>query len=1061
MAGVQTEISSDKLSIRIQNSAAQGFGIQRLQDLTQSPIKERELTLYAPFSVTIRKPGDESSIVTVDPSTADRITAPVKSYIASDPLDSLGARWRVTRTVFWDDPFGDGGLGDDLEAVWTMDILDSQPDRVRFKVQAYFIAATSNGCVYFIRPLILSLPDIGGLSYLNAHNGGILTQAPKTDLVGVTGYQFNTAVKYAPETYTAVADNTFEVLYPTHMSIAASAFGSCKSGEAFLVHDDLTFRARRFLDSWDGTTRYRLQSEQLQEDCLVAYNNATARSVDPAAGWPSAVTYLSYFHMKGEVVGEDMGLQWRKWFLSSVEGQAILAAKPKDRLTDMPISTQYPLMVQVGKEDIDDGDANDTTRKVYDELRTAFPVASYPEFTALPRYAPTKLLGYADDATTGYPATVDDVIPDGWDFNHDAAKATFTKDLRDNKAVRTLANVSENMPTPYDGANDMVSGTYLTKTGSRVVNHLDAEDAGYKTVAGWIKVVDTLASNSTFDGTYTVITLTADLDDDLWDRYTTSNDAGHAAHPDHLGWVDNTTTATQYVMERVNETAFKTGKQIRVAGDVTANFLSGNSVSLYFQEEGFLPGYSTDGTLANNKGTMFCPWADAFSSGTKTDDAGHLSRMYERLKLFYGPEGAGNYEAAGYVSTGTRKAAVCFQDNHTVDGFAYNHTPGDNAVILGMRNARNYLRSVMTATATNEEWQFYDEYGPYDWLIGESDGFIRTSRRQDLATGNGSWAASPFFVTALGDYLRMGWYEGNENGHATTSLGESAWVTVMEGALGEQAREGMVWDWMNRKLLSMSFKMDSSSKMGTGTLPDRSDAYTPFYHSSAGMEVNGTFARLMALLINVQNCWSFSNFTGARLRSLRRLSRSTIAARATSYPEGHDIPIQEIPSVRNRHQHQVFQVSSDPRKIVAVIVNDSTNDYNDSYQFVKDWYKDYVPGGAGTYTLTKYTFRHDGWDTEDLGIHYGDYSWVETMESSTVVAYEFHFNSGLRFTYSYDQDATQELPIPASGARVRVEDIHGHGERFKFGFKSDLPDESVTISSVSLRLRGLGRSEQT
>jgi len=1055
MASLAYEIESDALKVKLEESASHKIFVSEITDKTTGTVRELFATTgHQTFSIVLRPLSDEGGIITVDPSTADIVGPSVK--------EELSDRWRVSKTFKWLNVWG--GTSDHFHAEIRFEILDSQPDRLRVDLRGAFDDYNSdNECIYFMEPYRVALPQLGGAYYFNAHNGGIVTPAPATDLIGDgAAYRFNRSAQYAPETFADTETDTFETLYPTYMSVAASGLASPKSGQAFLFHDEFGFRLRRFLDSYDATSGcFVFASRQLMDESLIAYNkNQSDLSTNPTSDdWMSAVTYVSFFKMTGDIVGEEMGLNWRKWFLSAAETQAYIPSKARDR-ADMPQSAQYPLWLMVGTEDIDDGDANDTTRKVYAELRAAFPGVT--SFDKLPRYA-RDLLDYADDATTGYDVNVDDIIPEGWDQIHDAAKAAMTDSLRDVNEVFTLAEMYEHQPVPFDGAGDWAAGLYGAQFGGRVKNHLEMEDGSYKDVEDWIKVIDTQVGASTYNGItdMTTITLTSDLDDDLWDLYSTSNASAHSLHADHLGYVTNDSLGPpeSYVMERraAGETKFKSSKQIEVAGDQRVNFSNLDNLSLYFLKPAYLPGYSKDGSLGDADGTMLCPWADAFASGAQADDKGHYSRLYERLLAHL--SGAGDPGVAGYLSRGQRTAATCFESTHTVDGQAYSHAQGDASIQLGWRAGRNYLRSLLIASHT--DWEFYDDYGPHDWLIGESDGFVKTTRRQDIASSNGSWAPSPFFVTALGDYMRMGWYEGGNNlGHVSTLLGETLWVTVAEGTSSGAIRESMTWDWLQgRKLISLHCKMDVSSKMGSGSGAAGADAYTPFFHSSAGYGVNGTLSRMMAQMIQVQEAFSFSNFQGARMRSLERLNLTTRTTLSTLYSDGHDLPIVESGSSRPTFQHAVFQRVDEPRKIVAVLVNDQTSDGGDSYRFRSSWYDKQVPGGVGAFRVTKYTFRHDGWDTEDLGVHKGDFSFSAALLSSEIVAYEFHFESGLRFIYAYDDDDDQEVPIPLEGARSRVEDIHGHGERIQVGFKSDLPDEEVEVTSIHLRLRGLGRSE--
>jgi hypothetical protein len=903
-------------------------------------------------------------------------------------------------------------------------VLDAVPDRVLFSL-ALAMGGPSTLAWKWCSPIQLRLQPFASGNYCLGAAGGMVTRAPEADLTGdAASYEFSSYCRHEPEVNT---DDTsrMEAWYPGEVSLDCSAYGSRTTGETLILHGDLSGQGCRLRDWYDGSAMV-LTHEVLCEDPVTARNGG--KNGSPITNFLVVSRYAGVFFQVGDVMGEEVGLEWRRWFFGSSEGSELLPTRPRD--TAESFYSQH-LWCDFSKHD--DEQQTNLTKEVIEEYRLFLGASA-----SLPR-RPQLYNDFSEqDSSANHPADVSDVMPDLFDAEVDGVKSGFTNSLEGDGLETTMA-VEWKSPQPHDGRSYFENDGGNDLSPARFKTISEAEDSGYQSVDDWRKVSGTV-STATYDGsTFTILKLVGTkLDEDQWDVFTTYELGVHALHAQHLGWckITNGGGTRYYSIERQNETEFKSNpSEITVMGNKTGEVTTGDPIEIYWMPDHSLPGYQ-------DAETELCLYADDHGSGVTVPTRGPQVRLLSDLSSDF----AGN----GLVLLGDHRRTSCMASSHALGTDTYAHTPGSNAV----PQAHRRILSALWAAGWSP---LLEERGPSDYLVGRSQGCTATYRRNLLTTSEGSWAAAPLFQAALGDFLPAGIYLNEGLGHLTTAVGKAGWSLYESAGITGGVREAIAFDWLSGKLLTIAHRPDATGKMGDKSRPDRQDSYTPLWHETLGIEDTTTVAALVGRLLRVQLELGMIPQRMHRVRSLR--VRGAQVSTGNWPPVGfedHNLPSSEIPFAV---QHGVFQDSTDPRKLWLVLVNPSQNARSQVFGFYPDWYSDTVPGYRGGYSITKHTVDPLEVTETDEGTKRGPWTVMEALGPSEVVVYEITFSSSLRLVYRYDDGTWSEEPLDSALHRNRVEEIHGHGHRFQYGFLADLPDEQVNVSKVSLRVRGLGRSE--
>lgn len=1001
------------------------------------------------FRVICRNPSTGGTL-TLEPGPATQVPVasvsdPIPIDVGGDPgfgtPDNLGQRSSVG--VVWTfGPFPDGTF---LLVFWGAALLDSQPDRPRFSVWCFWTSTTS-WSVEWAAPIVMQLDPFPQDQYFIGCNGGLVTRAPQTDLRGDNDtYRFAAAMRFEPEeNYTDV--DQMDAFYPGPLGMDVTGYGSRSTRVNLLEHGNCLGVGARARDYFDGTSII-LGQEVLVPEASRAGNDGQIWGL-VGSTIAEAHRYISFFKSVGDVMGEELAFNWRTWFLSSYEGKQILPARPRDR-ANMARLTKYPLWLEFDPPDLE-GDTG-VTQRIADEYRALFPTALTSD---LPRY-PRKLLDFSQqDNSASHPSLVLDSVQDLFDLASDPEKRDYMNVLRANKSMFTVGRTKPRRPTPYDGNNywDNYDGAGSTMDTTRVKSWKEATLAVYKSTAQWLAsagvVFDIVVS-----GGFTFLKLSSFFDKTHWELYETYPLGSHATHQQHLGVLVLTHLGTPYyyTIERQNQTLFNAG-YIPVAGDITALASNGDSMLILWMGDHMIPGL--DRTGANQiSGVGFnsiCSYADDYGSGNPSPTKGPLFRFRERIETLYS-EYAGADSGAGLVLEDAMKNPVCHSGLHS-------HIRGGNHQLVGWRNVLSKIRSVVEAN-NGGQWELFQDAQPIEYLLGMLDGTSQTWRKMALTTSKGSWGLSPFMVTALGDFMRTGFYDNSGLGHISGATGKALYAAYEAAGVSGFVREALLADWLYcRKLISIGHLPGPAGVLGA--TPTGDDAYTPFNHEAYGSGLSTSIAAMMARMVQAQIAFTHANFHGQGMRSLERLGGTFEAsARGLLGYDGHDIGSQETGANRSHLMHAVVADGANRRKIIVFIGNPSLVQRGDSFRFKPAWFRGLVPGRVGAYRVTRYDFAVDGWTTTDLGIRHGNFEIVEQLQTSQFVAYTFEFVSGLRFKHRYDDEAFTEIDMAPEQTHMRIEPIQGQGARFQFGFVNDHPDEPFELASIELRTFLMGRSK--
>lgn len=1078
------KLNNGTLEVILTEDATYGVVLTSIENLLDGAIQS--FVASSLFEVILRKVQVADSYYTLDASNKTSVVIHGTEY-SGDPispghlfsgetvdanlLDTGNSPLRGDRRFFHADYhyININSTTDDVTVHVYVNLLDDQPDRVLFSLildqtQNTGALTMSDYAFFWAAPAVLTMTPYTSDHYLNGMNGGLATRNPRTDLVGNgTTYRFNVgkksgtqadelypAVGFEPEAKASQYADRMEIMYPTWMSMALSAYGNrATAGQTVYMHDELRFRGRKVTDWYDGTNIVLHHAVLVKNPLVVGNGGDTVElRVD---------SYVSVFKRTGDVLGEDVGLHYQKWATSSPEGQLILPAKAKDR-ADMGHDIQYSPVFRPYFADDDEYETG-ITELIAQEFRIAFPaledLASHP----LHRNNYDLLYEYNNNSSGTLPGNVGNTNADLFALAMDAGKKTYAEELLADYGLWTYGAIVCRRPTPFDG-----QGFFVTDgmSAGRVRNHHEALDASYKDVDEWLKVTRTIAAVS-FSGGFTKITLSAGLlDASIWsfvNAYSgTTGSIDHSTHPNHLGWCQKSDASWAFPIEKQSQANFIADPPIIwVAGDRTATVLVGETINLHFTQPQYLPGYDVngDGTVYGNATTSMCSWADEIGNLAATT-GGWASRYIDEFISENVPY------LHGVIHVLPRLNQICF---HSHNG----EVPASSNQINGWRRILAQFRSdVFSQTPTVDGvvmdcWMFqiYEEDGPYDWLLGRVDGHTRVCRRLDLTTTRGSWGQSPLFQTVWGRWYRFGGHLANREGHITNYLGADVYEQFfIEEDEAKKYREAMVADFCNGRL--PSFGIYPATDGVLGTRPDGVAAYTPFYHATAGMSVDGTYAQMFANLIQFQLFFDSVNVFGQRVRSLQRTGTTTLTTTFLNTIAAHDawhaIGSDELGTSRAPLFHFVMRDPVNPRKLVAVFINPDVVARGASYVFDPDLYDGHVPIRTAGCKMTRYACNYDGVEEVSSGMIRGRHRLAVRLEAGAVEAYTFEF-SELQFIYRYDDDDFVELDMAVDQLNQRVEPLQGQGARFQFGFESVFSQSEWRIATAKLRAYMMGRSE--
>ena len=1078
--GLPFEISSSKLRVKFQEDASEVFVIKEIENLvdgTKISFPDRDdlfefisrdgATLADTFATHHPKDSTTDDTAVIETATTDYLITE-KAYFQGIGRPNLGSRTRVRKHFTYTID------GDTLLVDFVAEILDDQPDRLRCYLALAWVSATPNDSIFWVAPLVLHVLEFTADEYFIATNGGLVTRDPKTDIATIAS-NFLQSSAFEPETLTGDLSQ-LEQMHPGHLSVAASAYGDRGATRAVIyLHDDMRFAHKRIIDSYDGVDQFVLKHQQLAGSPSQKGNNFENQTGQGDKVHKLFVTYCRLFKKTGDVMGEEIGLDWRRWVLSAGETnrdldkelfpeEFWLKGKPRDR-TDMALMRRAPIFLRFTNEDA--AGATGVTDDLPNEMTELF---AMPVTQFLPRYVPEINEFQFQVDGDGHPAPLKDAVEDLFNLRFDDARRNQAQVLFLLKMM-TIGQIFPRRPSMWDAGDadpvlgswhndgfENVAGTATARRRNHFEEWNDINDPpAYRSVATWLKTTSTVSANN-FDGTWTRVLVASGFDSDHFKFFTKYALDIHAAHDEHLGWVriENSGGDRYYAIERQQQSLFDAGT-ISIAGDVAADIDDADPITLFWtHSDDFIPGYSVDTDLDNLKTTSICPFHFDFTDDELTP-TGPYFRLKERLKTQYGQTDAATEAATGIVFLGNRDHLTCSAERHSVLGSTFIHWGPEHDLIKLWRKVLRGIRKDMVAQ--HGHWFALDEFGPDAYLLGESDGSTRTFVRNDIGSADGSWGYSPFFVTALGDFARSGTYAA---GHHGTTAGVAGIAAVENGAIGPTLRQAIVADWLLcRKTLSLFLSADATTSL-IGTLPSGKTGRTPFVDASFGRDNLTSISALMSRMIQFQTTFDYANFEGKGARSLQRIGTATVPLTPENGAvEDHNVGITELGRVRAQVVHAVIVDPANPRRLIAVFVNDAKTATADAYRFKPSFYDDTLPGTLGGYRMTQYTFSPTGVVTKDLGQRADDFAFTVSLTGCGLVAVVFDFSSALQFIYHYDGDAETKVPIPSDQDRVRVADIHGGpGERITIGFETDLPDEDFAISAIELRWRALGKSEE-
>ena len=956
------------------------------------------------------------TFTTHDLSTATKVVNPVIRYFNY---------WEVTCRYILENI---DASGSDMELLFRARIYDAAPDRISFEALPMPVnSGLVDRSVFWVAPVLLSMTKFTNEHYLIPMCGGLATR-DTADLTGNgTTYRFNTDVGFEPETKLTAASDSMEAMYPGRLSSALSAYGNRTGGTTIYVHDNLAFMPRRIIDSRSGTTI------NLEHECLVkeAVTEQNLTVNDDVIGIYSS--YVRVFKGKGFDIGEDVGVDYRRWLETSVEGNAVLVGKPGDRI-DVKQRFDPAIWFTWSGED-DDG-----SEGLNDNI-TAEVAAALPTIVIQPISHPSLTFNEFSQQTSSatHLGSIGDATPDLFDLKIDASRLAEAAAVEADTSPAFMTSTTQvRRPQPYDGGGFWVSDDM---NGSRVKNHLQAADVGYPSVDSILSYTKTVSS-SVVAGSFTKITLSAGAFSaglyNLFSTYAlTTAGVNHSTHQNHNGWFKKNNNAYAFVIERQAQADFEAASPIiYVAGDVTATVLALDTLNIFLSGDHYIPGHST-------ASASMCGFADDIGSVSGFELLGWGVRFIDRLTTL-------QPLCKTVVLSGINNDLICW-NNH---GAAYGHFQSQNFCVSGIRAILTRARAVLTSA------QFIADEGPADWHVSVIDGHSNTFRERVLTTSAGSWGQSQFFAFAWGKWARFGYFENLGLGHISNASAAS-YAATYEGSNKLEYQQAIVADWISGKLPTIGVVPTTAQQIGT--TPEGVPAYTPFNHATKGLTLSTSIASMVARLVSAGDYFDSAWASGKRLYSLQQLSSTAISSPSTGVVSGHNIGVDERSlSGRTAIRHVFVADPANPRRLIAFFVNDDIVRRGASYLFDPLEYGSDVMFPAGGYRVTETTFE-DGVPVDRIDSFLGgEFRFAVSLEAGGVIAISFDFSDDMRFVYSYDDEMElKEVPFDATGNKVRIDDIHGNGERFRFGFVSDSPDTGFKASSITLRVFSQGRSEST
>lgn len=977
----------------------------------------------------------------------------------------LGARNYFAARFFFDNI---ASTTDDFALRFSAQLLDDAPERVLFAIIFDQTRETGSNTMvgnafFWCAPILLAIEPYDSDQYLNGMNAGLTTKSPQTDLVGNgSTYRFNTgsatsigpgalypAVGFEPEAQPTQFTDRMEIMYPQWMSSAMAAYGSQEIGEPIVyVHDNLHFHPRRVRDWYDGTNIV------IEHEALIPNGITAGNGWGDVPQW-RADTYVAVFKRNGDVMGEEVGHHYRRWSQSSPEALEVMPPKAKDCPKMAPIIQESPIYRPYFPDD--DEYETGITEEIAEEFRMAFPALADVDAHPLYRVNYDLLYEYNNDSSGTLPGNVGNTSSDLFSLSGDAGKLSYAEELDAEYGLWTWAGIVSRAATPHDGRGFFASDGM---SAARVRNHHDALNGSLPTVDDFLKYTKTVAAVS-FSGGFTKITMSAGaFDPILWNIFSnyahTTAGIDHSGHISHLGYLAKNDVSYAFPIEKQSQANFIANPPILwVAGNRTATILVGDSLNIFFSQPQYVPGYRVG--VGFPFPTNLCCMADEIGNEGATS-GGWATRYIDDLINYAIPA------LRGLQHVGTRSNMICWH-NHGGE------IPGSNQQLLAWRRTlREWKNQLWALTPTLDgevvdPWvnQIWDEDGPYDWLLGVIDGHTRVSRRLDLTTIPGSWGQSPFFQVAWGDRYRFGGHFADREGHITNYLGPTIYEEFfIEPTESSKYREAMVADFTHGRLPSFGVYPAADGQLGVR--PDGQPAYTPFFHATHGMTVEGTYAQMFARLTQASLFFEMAHVRGLRVRSLRRKTTTLVDCNflldVAGHGSWHAIGADENGRQRAPLMHMVMRDHLNPRRLIAYFINDYPSSTRASaYEFDPALYQDVIPLGGEGYRVTRYRAEHDEVVEVESKWKIGKHQFPVSLDPSGVEMYVFDFSSGLRFVYAYDDEELREVAMPIDQKRHRIEDIHGAGELCIWGFKNELPDQDIAIAKVFLRIFAQGRSE--
>ena len=924
--------------------------------------------------------------------------------------------------------------------------------------------------------------------YFIGMNGGLATKDPETDLA----LAFQTAHQLDQETDSSPTLSRMAPFYPQHLTSAVSGWmdtGVAKT--CLMMHDDFGWRGCRIRDYIPAAGQLEIAHETLTVGASSNWNSqASTLNVWKQGG----DAFVAVWQGKGDIIGEELGLNWRKWFHSTDAAKAIIAARPRDRADTY--EPPYVLLVNSSGSpmEIERAAGASGISETIEEMGLWFTFLQGLKIPCVSSFI-TPNQNNDEAAEGGIDAThVGRKVPSGHGLLVDAAKRSQFLSRRTNDGIAPVLTACSRLMNPFDGAVDNlwvnnVMGGSVGLPGARVKNHADRWFAGYLNTSLFNPQINVDAAGATFDGTNTIIPLNGTIHKALREIYTSTAQAGIAG--DYHGWLVNLGNGLFFAITREASDVNWLADSIAVDGNHVGSFAAPNALLMSFIKDEqswnvnpilrwpFIPGYDTvgSGEADDFVSTALCGACDEIFNPAIVGDGVFQIFIQQTLDHLWTHATSDEWMMGITFMLDAWRHLYCFEISHVCFGQTTLH---EAASIDGIVTYRAFLNALRTQAIADYQGNFpsdtglllFHDVGPADWLIGESDGSATSFYTNDLTTTAGGWGHSPFWETALGDWMRAGYTEGNNNAGTMSNVAGVVTHPTLEAApartgLYGQARQVIASEWMTRKSISMGADFTASA----GIMGDRSDGrngYTIFSEDNYGLKADTQIAtwgiaHLIGSLLRLQEQFSYVNFRGRRMRSLALTSTAALSVPQTvTYGRSFDglIGITEDGALRQNVLHTVYQNHLNPRQLIAVFVNDWKERVGDTFQFTPAHYTEFLPATAGWYKVTKYVFTAYGFTTEDLGHEINPAIFPISIGPSEVYALVFDFESGLNFDYRYDDAATYtSVPIPTSQERHRIEDIHGDGERFQFGFRSDLPDEEIEITAMMMRVFPLGRSQ--